>query len=41
MRYHPECIVSTVKHGEGNVLDWGCFSGQGIRDLKRIKGKID
>ena len=35
------CIVPTVKHGRGNVLVWGCFSGQGIRDLKRIKGKMN
>ena len=30
-----------MKHGRGNVLVWGCFSGQGIGDLKKIKGKMD
>ena len=40
-RYHPQCIVPTVKHGRGNVLVWVCFRGQGIGDLRRIKGKMD
>ena len=30
-----------MKHGGGYVLVWDCFSGQGIGDLKRIKGKMD
>ena len=40
-RYHPKCIVPTMKHGGGNILVWGCFSGHGIGDLKRIDGRMD
>lgn len=40
-RYHSKCIVPTMKHGGGNILVWGCFSGQGVGDLKKIDGKMD
>lgn len=40
-KYDPKCIVPTVKHGGGNLLVWGCFSGQSIGDIKRIDGIMD
>lgn len=30
-RYHPKCIVPTMKQCRGTILIWGCFSGHGIR----------
>ena len=40
-RYHSKRIVLTTKHGGGNILVWGCFSGLRIGDLKTIDGKMD
>ena len=40
-RYYSKCIVPTMKHGGGNILVWGCFSGQGVGDLKKIDRKMD
>lgn len=34
----PECIVLTVKHGNGSVLVWGCFSLSRTGDLVKING---
>ena len=25
-KYDVNCVVSTVKHGEGGVMVWGCFT---------------
>ena len=33
------CVVSTVKHGGGCVMLWGCFAGD--TDLYRIQGTIN
>ena len=32
------CMVSTVKHGGGGVMVWGCFAGDTVSDLFRIQG---
>jgi len=32
------CIQSTVKHGGGNVLVWGCFSKNGVGELVGVTG---
>ena len=32
------CIQSTVKHGGGNVLVWGCFSKNGVGKLAGVTG---
>ena len=31
-----QCLVSTVKHGEGSVIVWGCFSLDGVGGLRKI-----
>lgn len=28
----PQRVTSTVKHGGGSVMAWGCFAGSGIGD---------
>ena len=33
-----ECLMPSVKHGEGNVMVWECFGGGKVGDLHRIKG---
>ena len=33
----PDCIVTTVKHGGGSVMFWGCFSHTGVGQLKKIE----
>lgn len=34
-------IVSTVKHGGGNILVWGCMSSSGLGELVFIDGIMD
>ena len=29
-RVNHDCITSTVKHGCGNIMIWGCISGTGL-----------
>ena len=36
--YKKGMIQSTVKHGGGNTLVWGCFSYSGIGNLVEING---
>lgn len=40
-RYNPKYTTPTIKHGGGNVLVWGCFSGHGMGPLRRIEGVMD
>ncbi len=35
--YDPKNTISTVKHGGGNIMLWGCFSVKGTGQLLRIK----
>lgn len=35
---NDDCVVSTIKHGNGNVMVWGCFAGNRVGTLKKIDG---
>ena len=37
-RYLDSCLTSTVKHGEGSVMVWGCFTEGGVGELVKIEG---
>ena len=39
-KLNPRYTRATVKHGGGNVMVWGCFSGQGVGPIKRIMDKM-
>ncbi len=39
--YDPKNATPTVKHGGGNIMLWGCFSGKGTGQLHCIKGTMD
>uniref|UniRef100_A0A4W5K4N7 Tc1-like transposase DDE domain-containing protein n=1 Tax=Hucho hucho TaxID=62062 RepID=A0A4W5K4N7_9TELE len=39
--YDPKNTIPTVKHGDGNIMLWGCFSAKGTGQLHRIKGTMD
>ena len=34
----PDCVVRTVKHGDGSIMVWACFSSHGTGDLVRVEG---
>ncbi len=39
--YDPKNTIPTVKHGDGNIMLWGCSSAKGTGQLHRIKGTMD
>lgn len=39
-RVSDQCVVSSIKHGGGSVIVWGCFGNNSLEDLKRIEGKL-
>ena len=40
-RCNPRYSKGTVKHGGGNIMVWGSFSGQGIGPIQKIDGIMD
>ena len=40
-RNNPKNTIPTVKHGGGNLMLWGCFSGKGTGRLHRIEGRMN
>jgi len=39
-RASNQCVVSSVKHGGGSVMVWGCFGNNSLGDLEKIEGKF-
>ena len=37
-KYKEKCMVTTVTHGGGSVLMWGCMSATGVGELHFIDG---
>lgn len=40
-RFHPKYVTPTIKHGQGSVFLWGCFSWSGVGPLHFIDGTMD
>jgi len=38
--YHPKNIIPIVKHGDGSIMLWGCFSAHGTGRLHCIKERM-
>ncbi len=39
--YKDNCVLPTVKHGDGSVMVWGCMSAAGTGELQFIEGTIN
>ncbi|CAJ0949202.1 unnamed protein product [Ranitomeya imitator] len=39
--HHPEHTIPTVKHGDGSIMGWACFSSAGTGKMVTIDGKMD
>lgn len=39
--FKPECVVPTVKHGGGSIMDWGCMTDSGVGELFVCEGRMD
>ncbi len=39
--YKDKCVLSTVKHGGGSVMVWGCMSAARTGELQFIEGTIN
>ena len=38
---HITATIPTMKHGDGRIVQWGCFSEAGTGRLVRIEGKMN
>ena len=36
--FKPECVVSTVKHGDGSIMVWGCLTDTKVGQLFDCEG---
>uniref|UniRef100_A0AAY5KQE7 Tc1-like transposase DDE domain-containing protein n=1 Tax=Esox lucius TaxID=8010 RepID=A0AAY5KQE7_ESOLU len=39
--YKDKCVFSTVKHGGGSVMVWGCMNAAGTGELQFIEGTMN
>ena len=39
--YLPECLNTTMKHGGGGIMVWGCIARNGIGRLHKIDGNVN
>ena len=39
--YLPECLNTTMKHGGGGIMVWGCIARNGIWRLHTIDGNVN
>ncbi len=39
--YKDNCVLPTVKHGDGSVMVWGCMSAAGTGELQFIEGTMN
>ncbi len=39
--YKDKCVLSTVKHGSGSVMVWGCMSAACTGELQFIEGTMN
>ena len=40
-RFSPNCIKTTVKHGNGGIMVWGTFTAAGVGELIRCETSIN
>ena len=40
-RFHPDCVVSTVKFGGGSIQIWGCMCHDGVGSLHVVEGHLN
>ena len=38
--FNSKNTISTVKHGAGSIMLWGCFAASGSAALKKVNGMI-